>query len=213
MVTKQYDKALADINELNEKVGKTERREMYKMEILSEGKFQNTEVTNLKDLIDKNPKEESNYIALIFLYSNNDEDEKAQEVAKKLEKEIPESVWAQVSLFKNYFEKNDGASAVKSMNVVLASPKVDSKIKHRILNEFLIFANTNPQFAPDLDKAIGYFNNDAEVNVAKEIGNFYHNKKEWEKAIKYYELSEKNNSEAILRLICFGLKLTQTQTI
>ncbi|MBF4471745.1 tetratricopeptide repeat protein [Flavobacterium sp. HJJ] len=195
MVTKQFDKALAGINELNEKVGKTERREMYKMEILSAGKFQNAEVTNLKDLIDKNPKEESNYIALIFLYSSNNEDDKAEEVAKKLEKEIPESVWAQISLFKNYIEKNDGSSAVKSMNAVLASPKVDPKIKHRILNEFLLFANANPQFTADLDKAIGYFKNDKEINAAKEIGKFYHNKKQWDKAIKYYEMSEKNNSE------------------
>ena len=171
---------------------------MYKMEILSQGKYQNSEDENLKDQIDKNPKEESNYIALIFLYSRNNEDDKAQEIAKKLEKEIPESVWAQVSLFKDYLEKNNGTNAVKSMNIVLASPKIDSKIKHRIFNEFLIFSNANPQFASDLDNAIGYFENDKEVNVAKEIGKFYHNKKQWEKAIKYYEMSEKNNSEADL---------------
>jgi len=198
MVTKQFDKALANINELNDKVGKTERREMYKMEILSEGKFQNSEVSNLKGLIDKNPKEEANYIALIFLYYNSNEEDKAQETARKLEKAIPESVWAQVSLFKDYIEKNDGASAVKSMNMVLASPKVDSKIKHRIFNEFLLFSNTNPQFTPDLDNAIGYFKNDGTVNVAKEIGKFYHNKKQWDMAIKYYELSEKNNSNVDL---------------
>jgi len=198
MVTKQFDKALANINELNEKVGKTERREMYKMEILSQGKFQNSEVDNLKNRIEKSPKEEENYIALIFLYSSNNEDDKAQEVAKKLEKEIPESVWAQVSLFKNYLENNDGANAVKSMNIVLASPKIDSKIKHRIFNEFLLFSNANPQFTPDLDNAIAYFKNDKTVNVAKEIGKFYHNKKQWDKAIKYYELSEKNNSEVDL---------------
>ena len=206
MVTKQHDKALLAINELNEKVGKTERREMYKMEILSESKFQNSEVDNLKNLIDKNPKEESNYIALIFLYSNNNEEDKAQEVAKKLEKEIPESVWAQVSLFKNYLEKNDGASAVKAMNIVLQSPKIDFKIKHRIFNEFLLFSNLNQQFIPDLDNAIGYFKNDKEVNVAKEIGKFYHNKKQWEKAIKYYDLSDKNNSEIDLETTILWLQ-------
>jgi tetratricopeptide (TPR) repeat protein len=79
--------------------------------------------------------------------------------------------------------------------MVLASSKIDSKVKHRILNEFLLFTNTNPQFVPDLDTAIGYFKNDKEVNVAKEIGKFYHNKKQWEKAIKYYDLSEKYSSE------------------
>jgi hypothetical protein len=35
------------------------------------------------------------------------------------------------------------------MNIALASAKIDSKIKHRILNEFLIYVNANPQFAPD----------------------------------------------------------------
>ncbi|MBW4358960.1 tetratricopeptide repeat protein [Flavobacterium taihuense] len=198
MATKQYDKALIGINELNDKVGKTERREMYKMEILSEGKYQNSEIDNLKEQIEKNPREESNYIALIFLYSNNNEEDKVQEVAKKLEKEIPESVWAQVSLFKNYLENNDGTNVVKSMNVVLASSKIDSKIKHRILNEFLLFTNTNPQFIPDLDNAIGYFKNDKTINVAKEIGKFYHNKKQWDKTVKYYEMSEKNSSEVDL---------------
>lgn len=206
MVTKQHDKALAEINDLNDKVGKTDRREMYKMEILSEGKNQNLEVANLKDRIEKNPKEESNYIALIFLYSSNQEDSKAEEVAKKLEKEIPESVWAQISLFKSYIEKNDGTNAVKSMNTVLESPKIDSKIKHRIFNEFLLFSNVNPQFTPDLDKAIGYFKNDATVNVAKEVGKFYHNKKELGKAIKYYELSGKNNSEVDLETTVLWLE-------
>ncbi|WP_264566110.1 tetratricopeptide repeat protein [Flavobacterium sp. N3904] len=195
MATRQFDKALAGINELNEKTGKTDRREMYKMEILSEGKYQNTEIGNLIDQINKNPKEESNYIALIFLYSNSNEEAKATEISKKLEKEIPESVWAQVSLFKSYLEQNDGVNAVKAMNIVLASPKIDSKIKHRILNEFLLFTNSNPQFIPDLDNAIGYFKTDKEVNVAKEIGKFYHNKKQWENAIKYYDLSEKNSAE------------------
>lgn len=198
MVTKQHDKALAEINDLNDKVGKTERREMYKMEILMEGKHQNSEIDKLNELISKNPKEESNYIALIFLYSSSNEDNKAEEIAKKLEKEIPESVWAQVSLFKSYIEKNDGKSAVKSMNTVLASSKIDSKIKHRIFNEFLLYANENPQFTTELDNAIGYFKNDTSVNVPKEIGKFYQNKKQWDKAIKYYEMSEKNSFEVDL---------------
>jgi hypothetical protein len=32
--------------------------------------------TNLEQLIEKNPQEESNYISLIFLYSKNDEEKK-----------------------------------------------------------------------------------------------------------------------------------------
>jgi len=194
MNTQQFDKALDLINELNDQVGKSERRESYKMQILSQGKYQNAEITNLIDQINKYPKVESNYIALIKLYSENNENEKALDITKKLETEIPTSEWAQVGLFKYYLDNNEGQKAINSMNVVLASSKIDSKIKHRVLNEFLVFVNTNPQYATDLEKAISYFDNDPDVNVAKEIGKYYHNKKQWDKAIQYYELALKNNS-------------------
>jgi tetratricopeptide (TPR) repeat protein len=194
MNTQQFDKALVLINELNDKVGKSDRRDSYKMQILSQGKYQNAEIDNLIDQINKNPKVESNYVALIKLYSENNETQKAVEITKKLEAEIPSSEWAQVGLFKYYLENNEGQKAINSMNIVLASTKIDSKIKHRVLNEFLIFVNTNPQFAPELEKAILYFDKDPDVNVAKEIGKYYHNKKQWDKAIQYYEMALKNNS-------------------
>lgn len=204
MNTKQFDKALDLINELNETVGKSEKRELYKADILRDAKYQGAEKTNLLDKIKKNPKEEANYIALIYMYSQSNQEEKALEVAKQLEKEIPNSDWAQVSLFKFHINNNDGEKAVKSMNTVLASDKIDKKIKHRILNEFLIFSKNNPQYDKDLDKAIGYFDNDKEVKVAKEIAKFYQSKKDWNKAIKYYEMHLKNatdDMETILLLM------------
>jgi tetratricopeptide (TPR) repeat protein len=81
------------------------------------------------------------------------------------------------------------------MNLVLASTKIDTKIKHRMLNEFLIFIKDKPQFDPDLEKAISYFDNDKEVKVAKEIGKFYHNKQNWDKSIFFYEMHLKKNTE------------------
>lgn len=195
MNTQQFEKALNLINELNNTIGKTEQRENYKAQILRESKYQNTEIDNLIAQIKKFPKEESNYISLIFLYSENNQEDKAVEITKQLEKEIPASDWAQVSLFKYHLNNNDGASVVQSMNKVFASAKIDSKIKHRMLNEFLIFIKDKPEFDKDLEKAISYFDSDKEVKVAKEIAKFYHNKSEWDKAIKYYEKHLKNNSE------------------
>jgi tetratricopeptide (TPR) repeat protein len=204
MNTQQFDKALDLINELNETVGKSEKRELYKADILRDAKYQGSEKANLIDKIKKNPKDEANYIALIYMYSQSNQEEKALEIAKQLEKEIPTSDWAQVSLFKFHINNNDGDKAVKSMNTVLASDKIDKKIKHRILNEFLIFSKNNPQYDKDLDKAIGYFDNDKEVKVAKEIAKFYQSKKDWTKAIKYYEMHLKNatdDMETILLLM------------
>ena len=204
MNTLQFDKALLLINELNDRVGRTDLRENYKAQILRNPQFQSIEITNLVDQIKKNPKEEANYIALIFLYSEIGQEEKAQQVAQSLENQIPSSEWAQVSLFKSYLSKNDGPNVVKSMNSVLASVKIDTKIKHRILNEFLLFTVDKPQFNTDLEKAISYFDTDKEVLVAKEIGKFYHNKKNWNEAIKYYELQLKKNTndlETVLLLL------------
>lgn len=195
MITNQYDKALTAINEMNDKFGKSSDREIYKAQILSQGKYQNAEIDNLVQQIKKDPKEESNYLNLILLYSKNNENEKSLEVAKQLAKEIPNSEWAQVSLFKTYLDANQADKAIKSMNVILASSKIDSKIKHRTLNEFLIFVNKNPQYSTDLEKAISYFDNDPNVDVAKEIGKFYHSKGQFENAIKYYEKDLKANSE------------------
>jgi tetratricopeptide (TPR) repeat protein len=195
MITNQFDKALLAINEMNDKFGKSEDRDRYKLQILSQGKYQNAEISNLIDQIKQHPKEESNYVNLIFLYSKAEETDKALDVAKQLAKEIPNSEWAQVSMFKVYLDANQADKAIKSMNVILSSSKIDSKIKHRTLNEFLIYVNKNPQYAPDLEKAIAYFDNDKDVDVAKEIGKFYHSKGQFENAIKYYEKDLKANSE------------------
>jgi tetratricopeptide (TPR) repeat protein len=80
---------------------------------------------------------------------------------------------------------------------VLPSKKIDPKIKHRILNEFLIFGKNNPKYETDLDKAIGYFDNDKEVSVAKEIGKFYYSRKDFDKAIKYFEMHLKKEVEDV----------------
>jgi tetratricopeptide (TPR) repeat protein len=216
MYTQQYDKALALINELTDTVGKSEKRENYKKEILKDARFQSGEKEDLLQLIAKNPKEESNYIALIFLYSNSNQEEKAMEVAKKLEIAIPESDWAQVSLFKFHLNNNDGLKAVKAMNQVLASAKIDNKIKHRVLNEFLIFAKSNAGYETDLLQAVSYFKSDTEISVAKEIGKFFQSKNDWVQAKSYYEMNFSNNPndlETALLLFQTYVKLKDFETL
>ena len=53
MGTNQFEKALILIQELDETIGKTDRRELYKSQILSDGKFQNIEISNLVSQIEK----------------------------------------------------------------------------------------------------------------------------------------------------------------
>jgi hypothetical protein len=55
------------------------------------------------------------------------------------------------------------------------------------------FVNANPQFEPRFGKAVGYFDNDPDVNVAKEIGKFYQTKKQWDIAVAITSLQKKNS--------------------
>ena len=216
MYTQQFDKALALINELNETVGKSEKRENYKKQILQDARYQTGEKEELLKLISENPKDESNYISLLYLYFNSNQEEKAMEVAKKLEVAIPESDWAQVGLFKFHLDNNDGAKAVKSMNQILGSGQIDNKIKHRVLNEFLIFATNNAGFEADLFNSVSNFKSEKEVAVAKEIGKFFQRKNDWNQAKSYYEMDLANNPndiETALLLFETYVKLEQFEIL
>ncbi|NDI98580.1 tetratricopeptide repeat protein [Flavobacterium sp. LaA7.5] len=197
MYTMQYDKALVLIDSLDDKVGHSEKREMYRMQIMKEDRFRKPKKEALEEAIKKNPKEESNYLELIYLYSESNQEGKAEEIAKKLEKEIPNSDWAQVSLFKFHLNNKEGNEAAQSLFRVLDSKKIDLKIKHRAFNEFLIFVNNNPQFNNDLAKAANYFEDDKEVNVPKEVGKFFFSKKDYTRAGEYFEKSLVANSDDI----------------
>src|SRR5690606_15919937 len=77
MNTQQHDKALDLINILNDEIGRTEQRDTYKALIMQDSRFMGPEKANLLEQIRKNPKEESNYIQLIYLYSESNQEEKA----------------------------------------------------------------------------------------------------------------------------------------
>lgn len=196
IATDQQDKAVPLIKEMDDKYGKSSERELAKQRIYSSGSHQDEDVETLINNINTSPKEESNYIALINVYGNRNELDKVIAVAKQLEKEIPDSDWAQVSLFKGYLEQNLADKAIPALYDVLGSVKVDMKIKHRLFNEFLIYVAKNPQYDSALEKAIPYFKGDTSVDVPKEVGKFYQNKKEFDKAAQYYEESIKTSTSA-----------------
>ncbi|OYQ33275.1 cytochrome C biosynthesis protein [Flavobacterium cyanobacteriorum] len=206
MHTRQYDKALALINELEQTVGQSEKREVYKLQILSEDKYKKPQKEALEAAIKKNPKEESNYLQLIYLYSETNQEAKAEEVAKLLEKEIPASDWAQVSLFKFHLNNNEGEKAVASMYKILGSAKIDRKIKHRVLNEFLIYSSTTTKYDADLEKAVGYFEDEKAINVPKEVGKFFFNKRNFAKAAAYFAkgLSTKEDDIETVELLLYS---------
>ena len=193
MNTNKKEKALNLLKEMQATSHLSSTMVFYKLKLEKSNEFAKPKKETLEEGIKKNPKYEQNYIDLIVLYTSFGQEDKAFEVAMQLEKEIPNSGWAHVSLVKFYLDKNEGANASKSMFKVLGNDKIDLKIKHRVFNEFLIFTIKNPEFFKEVDEAIPYFSSDAELNVSKEVGKFFWTKKDFEKTIYYFEKALKAN--------------------
>src|SRR5574343_76398 len=211
MNTNQHDKELELLKNMEATSRLTSTMEYYKLKIQEANGFAKPQKEQLEEAIKKNPKVEQNYIDLIVLYSSFNQEDKAFEVAKQLEKEIPNSDWAHVSLVKFHLNSNDGENASKSMFKVLDNDLVDLKIKHRVFNEFLIFAVKNPTYLKDIDKAIPYFNDDKEINVAKEVAKFFWKKNDLENATKYFEKGIKKNSDDVEAMELYLEVLIQKQ--
>ena len=211
MNTDQKEKALNLLKEMEASSHLTKTMEFYKLKLESSKEFASPKKETLEKGIKEHPKYEQNYIDLISLYLSFNQEEKAFEVARVLEKEIPNSDWAHVSLVKFYLASNDGINASKSMFKVLMNSKIDLKIKHRVFNEFLIFAVKNPTFFTDVDAAIPYFDNDPEIAVAKEVAKFFWKKSDLDKAIYYFEIAIKKSPDDIESLNYFLEVLQQKQ--
>ncbi len=211
MNTDQKEKALYLLKEMEASSHLTKTMEFYKLKLESSKEFASPKKETLEKSIKEHPKYEQNYIDLISLYLSFNQEEKAFEVARVLEKEIPNSDWAHVSLVKFYLASNDGINASKSMFKVLMNSKIDLKIKHRVFNEFLIFAVKNPIFFTDVDAAIPYFDNDPEIAVAKEVAKFFWKKSDLDKAIYYFEIAIKKSPDDIESLNYFLEVLQQKQ--
>ena len=211
MNTNQHGKALDLLKDMESKSKLTSTMEYYKLRIQESNKYSKPQKEQLEEAIKKNPKVEQNYIDLIVLYTSFNQEDKAFEVAKQLEKEIPNSDWAHVSLVKFHLNSNDGENASKSMFKVLDNDLVDLKIKHRVFNEFLIFAVKNPTYLKDIDKAIPYFDNDREINVAKELAKFFWKKDDLEKTVFYFDKGLKKNPEDVEAMELYLEVLIQKQ--
>jgi tetratricopeptide (TPR) repeat protein len=197
MNTNQHGKALDLLKDMESKSKLTSTMEFYKLKIQESNTYSKPQKEQLEEAIKKNPKVEQNYIDLIVLYTSFNQEDKAFEVAKQLEKEIPNSDWAHVSLVKFHLNNNDGENASKSLFKILENDFIDLKIKHRVFNEFLIFAVKNPLYLKDIDKAIPYFDNDREINVAKELAKFFWKKNDLDKTAFYFEKGLKKNPEDV----------------
>jgi tetratricopeptide (TPR) repeat protein len=185
--TKQYDKGLELLDELDESWGESTyrnalRRQIYRISGNTEGAIE-----NLETKIDKNPKKEHDYLKLIYLYSEQGDTEKAFETAKELLRNQPKSQLAHLALYKFYLEEGNTVEAMKSMNVVFASSKINNENKYKVLADFLEFLTKNPDHEADINEIISQFSNQGSGQVYERLGDYYLAKGDKDAALRFYE--------------------------
>ncbi|WP_042491647.1 tetratricopeptide repeat protein [Aequorivita sublithincola] len=186
VLTKQYDKALAELDELDGLWGESDIRNALRAQIYRATGNTEGAIENLEQKIDDNPKNEKEHLNLIFLYSEQGNKEKAFEAAKNLLKNNPKSQLVHLALYKFYLDEGNAPEAIKSMRIVFASEEVDKETKYKVLADFIQYVNENPQYETDLTGIVNEFSVE-NGRVYEKLGDYYAAKDRKEDALNAYE--------------------------
>lgn len=186
-LTKQYDKAIIQLDELDAVWGESDIRNALRAQIYRATGNTEGAIENLEQKIDNNPKNEKEHLNLIFLYSEQGNTEKAFEAAKNLLKSNPKSQIVHLALYKFYLNEGNTDEALKSMKIVFASDQIDQESKYRVLGDFIQFVNNNPKFEDDLETMAALFSEENGGKVYEKLGDYFSAKSKKEQALYFYE--------------------------
>ncbi len=194
--TKKYDDALSILDTLDKDFGVSTTRDLMRSRIYEASGRKKDQIKNLETRVANNPNKESNYLALIYRYSENNQVEKAFTIAKELLKVNPNSKLAHLALYKFYLNDNDAEKAVESMKIVVQSIEVKPEAKVKVLKDFVSFVKGNPEYESDLIEATALVSDKDNSKSVAELAHYYLAKNDKVKALENFEaalLLEPNN--------------------
>jgi tetratricopeptide (TPR) repeat protein len=192
--TEQYEKALQLLDELDLELGHNDYRNQLRQQIYVKSDNTHTQISDLENRINRTPATEQDFLNLIFLYSEQGNTQAAFETAQKLIEISPNADVAHLALYKFYLEQGKTTESLNSMQKVFGSDKIDMDSKFKVLNDFLLFVNDNPQFENELENMVTLFSKESNnPKVYQQLGDYYLNKQMNAEALNYYELGLKNN--------------------
>lgn len=195
ILNEKFDLALSLLDTLDEKWGSSMYREGLRRQVYSRTNNVEAQVENLQEKIEENPKDEKDYLNLIFVYSENGEADKAFETAQKLLAVNPSSELVHLALYKFYMEEDAAEKAVNSMRILLGSEQIDEVTKYQALNDFLIYVTENPSLEEELIELVQVFSeNENNSKVYKQLGTFFFEKGDRDQALYYFDLALENET-------------------
>lgn len=209
----QFDKLIGLLDKLDAELGVTEYRNSLRQQIYALTNNTSAQIKTLQESIKLNPENEMNYLNLIFVYSDEGLEKEAFAAAEKMRQLFPNSKVVHLALYKFYLTNNKTEEALKSMRLVLESEEIDAVSKFKVLNDFLLFVNENPQYEDELKQVAALFSekeNDPEI--FRKFGEYFLLKEDKEQALAFFEMGiEKDidNYELLRNTLLLQLDLSK----
>lgn len=208
----KYRLALKTLDEMDESYGISKKRDALRNAIYNATGNDKERIEYLEERIAQRPNIESNYLNLIYRYSEMGDGENAFRIAKKLISQNPKSQLAHVALYKFYLDRGETEKAVNSMKIVVKSTSIKADIKTKVLNDFVRFVKDNPEYENDLLQATNDAIKDSSDQSYAELGEFYLQKNDKNKALEQFQFALKkdsNNFELIKKILLLHIDLKQ----
>jgi tetratricopeptide (TPR) repeat protein len=191
----KFRQALKILDDMDEQYGYAESRDYLRSQIYDANGNDKDRIENLEERITKNPKNEQNYLKLIYRYSEQNDRKNAFATAQKLLKNIPSSHLVHLALYKFYLEDNETEKAIQSMEIVLKSGIVNPEAKAKVLNDFVKFAQNNPQYESRLLEITAAVSDDETGQSSAEMAQYYLQKGDKQKALSHYKIALQRNMD------------------
>lgn len=187
--SQKYDELLILLDKLDAELGTDEFRLSLRQQIYAINNNTPAQIQAIKKAIKANPENESNYLSLIYVYSEQGMEEEAFKAAEEMQKNFPQSTVVHLALYKFYLDDADMDKALNSMKIVLKAEEIDADSKFKVLNDFLLFAAPNPAYEEKLKEVIEIFSEtENSPQVYQKLGEYFLIKNEKEKALGYFQL-------------------------
>ncbi len=189
-----YELALELLDQLDSNLGESTYRNSLRRRIYAMTNNTGAQIENLQQSISENPEMEQNYLNLIYIYSEQGEEEEAFKVAKELLETNPGSSLAHLALYKFYLNQDNTEAAVASMKIVFESEEIDAESKFKVLNDFLNFVQVNPEYENILIEVAGKLSELEDApKLYEQLGQYYMRKNNRKDALTFFELALQEN--------------------
>jgi tetratricopeptide (TPR) repeat protein len=186
--TNRYEELITLLDRLDAELGIADYRLRLRQQVYALTNNTSAQIEVIQEAIKSNPEKESNYLNLIFVYSEEGMEKEAFLAAENMLEKFPNSRVVHLALYKFYLEAGQPEKAMESMKLVLRAEEIDAESKFRVLNDFLLFAGPNPEYEEELKEVIDIFSEaENSPQVYQKLGEYFLIKNQKDQALEYFE--------------------------